>query len=116
MSFRISYSCYTSLMTPSPDHAWKHTVRAFADEMRADKGLHSVKDLCAFLLDDKQAKAFRMQEDVIEYLQDYVGVGMVHYEFHKKWKKIPGLEAIAEYDKQEMAKVVVLIQLLGEQE
>ena len=98
-----------------PAQSWKSTVVIFSQQLDP-KGAASVKDLCEFLLDDKAGKALRSREDVIEYLQDYIGVGMVHYEFHNKWKKSPGMSGIAEHDKREMSQVVVLIQLLGEEE
>ena len=90
---------------------WRATLLKFQTHLKQEQGLHSVKDLCEGLLHQFGLKT---REEVIEYLHDYLAISQYHRDFHSKWKKIPNMRNIADYDQKEIDNVQQLILLLSE--
>ncbi|MBI1812604.1 hypothetical protein HY285_01890 [Candidatus Peregrinibacteria bacterium] len=98
-------------MPPSPSNEWKTSVKLFLTELEQKRGLHSVKELCRFLLEHEWT-----QEVAIEYVKDSLGVSLVHYEFHRKWgEAMAKTKDTLEQDQKEMEAVTGLLEALQEQ-
>ena len=91
------------------DKNWRIALMAFRTRLEGGQGLYSVQDLCDGLLHQLKLDT---QQEVLAYLRDYLAVSRSHFDFHQKWKKIPNMRNIADYDKKEIAKVQELIQFL----
>ncbi|MBI3618926.1 hypothetical protein HY213_02725 [Candidatus Peregrinibacteria bacterium] len=97
-------------MPPSPSNEWKTSVQLFLTELEQKRGLHSVKELCRFLLDQEWT-----DDVVIQYLKDFLGVSLVHHEFHRKWSDaVETMKNLLEYDLQEMEAASGLLEALQE--
>ena len=102
-------------MPSGSSSAWRDHVRHFQRELQESRGLAPLKELCKFLLDEDHS--LHETAEVIEYLQDFISVDMVHYEFHRKWaERMPQMNRLLEQEQREMEKLTELIQALMEVE
>ena len=92
------------------DTQWRDLIKSFYDNLNANDGYHSVKDLCSFLLIEP---AFTGKDGAIRYLADYRKVAECHREFHQRWRHLQNMESTARYDELEIGKVDEMITALS---